>query len=189
MNKKEFKSYRSAYELEYASLVECAIRKKNVCRELECGIIDTVDAAIEIDMLKSKELKLKKKMVLAAHVTKNGEPRTIKMSQGLWCALLPGKKRLSAKTEEGLYDKLMVYYGLELSNYSIESMFEQAITEKECAGTSAFETIRRIRMDYKRYITEEFADTDIRTVTNAKLRSYTGQMLKSQKVNVSAFYK
>lgn len=173
---------------EIQALHDFRAQKSSVANQLECGIINAVDAAVEIDMISKKERNTKEKLVQAVHVTKDGKSRTIKYQadRGLWCALMPDKKRITATTIDILYDKILEFYGVTLPEYSIGAIFERAIEEKESAGTTSPETHRRIRTDYKRFVDKKFSKTDIRTINSAKIQNYTGSLFDKQEITISS---
>lgn len=88
------KTENIALEETRSVLHDLEIQKKSIKKQLECGIINSVDASQEEENIMTKERKLKKQLVSAVHVTKDGQPRKIeyKDSKGLYMTILPDKK-------------------------------------------------------------------------------------------------
>ena len=85
------KTENMALEETRSVLHDLEIQKKSIKKQLECGIINSVDASQEEENIMTKERKLKKQLVSAVHVTKDGQPRKIeyKDSKGLYMTILP----------------------------------------------------------------------------------------------------
>ena len=101
--------------------------------KIDCGIITADDATREELMITKKERELKKSLVEQVHIKNNGTPRKIeyKENTGLWKTLLPDKTPVTATTEDIIYDKLMTYYGLSITDYSLSALFKEAIVHKD----------------------------------------------------------
>lgn len=164
-------------------------QKKSIHDQLEYGIIDSVDATKEMNMIKSKESKLKKQLVTEAHVTNKGEPRIIKYqeSKNLWLTILPNGKRITAITEDSLYDKLFDWYGLSVKGVTISCLFKDALDEKRRTENVAQKTIERSTYSYSRFITDAFGKRDIRTITNTDLKAYTQDLVHRMQLNKKDF--
>ena len=163
--------------------------KKEINNLVKRGIINYADAASQLSMLKNQELKIKKQLVNKIHITKGGATRKIKYleSRGLWYTLMPDKSKLYAKTEEGLYDKLFNAYHLTISDFSVQGIFEAALSEKEKTENNNESTISHYRFDFDRFITQEFAEKDIRKITKVELKAYTQEMVNSQHPKKKAY--
>ncbi len=174
------KTENMALEETRSVLHDLEIQKKSIKKQLECGIINSVDASQEEENIMTKERKLKKQLVSAVHVTKDGQPRKIeyKDSKGLYMTILPDKKKIYGKTEEILIDKLFDYYGLAISDVSIAGVFELALAEKQTTQNVNPETIKRDRQTFNRFIISDFGARDIREISKVELRAYTQEMVQ-----------
>lgn len=174
------KTENIALEETRSVLHDLEIQKKSIKKQLECGIINSVDASQEEENIMTKERKLKKQLVSAVHVTKDGQPRKIeyKDSKGLYMTILPDKKKIYGKTEEILIDKLFDYYGLAISDVSIAGVFELALAEKQTTQNVNPETIKRDRQTFNRFIISDFGARDIREISKVELRAYTQEMVQ-----------
>ena len=174
------KTENMALEETRSVLHDLEIQKKSIKKQLECGIINSVDASQEEENIMTKERKLKKQLVSAVHVTKDGQPRKIeyKDSKGLYMTILPDKKKIYGKTEEILIDKLFDYYGLAISDVSIAGVFELALAEKQTTQNVNPETIKRDRQTFNRFIISDFGARDIREISKVELRTYTQEMVQ-----------
>lgn len=170
-------------------LKECDAHKKSIYKQLECGIIESVEAVNEIDMITAKEKRLKKTLVLKAHTTEDGKPRKIKYleAKNLWQTIMPDGKRICSKTEEGLIDKLFEHYHLTIKKTTIRDLFQEALTEKQQTEDVADDTIRQYEYAYKRSISEELGKTDITTISGTDLQKYTLNLVKTTELTKSAF--
>lgn len=164
-------------------------QKKSVYEQLKCGIIESVDAVNEIEMITAKEKRLKKSLVLKAHTTEDGKPRKIKYqeSKELWQTIMPDGKRMYAKTEDGLIDKLFDYYHLTIQKTTIHDLFLEALSEKEQTEDVATDTIRQYEYAYKRSISEELGKKDITAISGKDLQKYTLDLVKSTELTKNAF--
>ena len=153
--------------------------EKRIYRQLKCGIFEYVDVALELELLKKRERKLIKKLVLDQHVTRDGKPRKIKYirEKGLWYTLMPDKSKLYAKTEDGLYEKLLVAYHIATFDLTIKGVFDAALAEKEKTENNNLYTISHFNYDFQRFITQDFAETNIQNVSKVTLKAYTQEMV------------
>ena len=183
----EIKMFLDENKEVYDALAECRRQKRAARRQLSRRLIDKSIVNKEIQLIEQKEANLKYQLVQEIHVTKAGRLRSIKYVNEYWVTYMPDDKRIRAKSKGLLYDKILEAYGLNISVFSIADVFDAAIEYKTQFGTTAFETQRRIRYDYKRFIDDEFASEDIRNVTNSMLRDYTSNLLHNNSVSVTAF--
>ena len=162
----------------------------SVTSELKCGIINVDDAANEYDMISLKEKQIKEKMVLAVHITAEGLPRKIvyQESKDLWYTQLEGKKRVYAKSEDALIDKLFVFYGLTIEDYSLKGIFDLALEEKRATNNSNEYTIERYEYDFKRYIKNSFYKKDIRKITKSDIKKYTQDLVNELHPTKKSFF-
>lgn len=170
-------------------LKELDAQKKSVTNQLKCGIIESVDAVNEINMITAKEKKLKKSLVSKAHTTEDGKARKIKYqeSKALWQTIMPDGKRIYAKTEEGLIDKLFDFYHLTIQKTTIRDLFELALEDKRQTANVVEDTLYQNRCAYNRSITEEFGKRDITTISGKDLQKYTLELVKSTELTKNAF--
>ena len=174
-------------ELDY--LKSLANEKKHIYEMQKCGSIKSVDAVNEIDMITAKERRIKKSLVSKAHTTEDGKPRKIKYqeSKELWPTIMPDGKRMYAKTEEGLIDKLFDYYHLTIQKTTIRDLFELALEDKRQTANVVEDTLYQNRCAYNRSITEEFGKRDITTISGKDLQKYTRELVKSTELTKHAF--
>jgi len=164
--------------------------KEGLKRKIECGIITEDDAIREDSMISKKEKELKKALINQVHITSDGVPRKIEYKEGkqLWKTLLPGKVPITAKTEDALIDKLMVYYGLSIEKTSINDIFESAIKLKAATENPKARTIERIRDDYHLYISKDFQKKNIKNIDKDYLREYTQKLVNELHPKKKAFF-
>ncbi len=152
----------------------------------ENGIIslETADAASQLLMLKKQEYQLKEKLIGEVHVTNNGTPRKIeyKESKNLWMTIMPNGQKVYGKKREIVIDKLMDKYGLSTTDFSFKAVFEQAIEHKDRTESVNKDTLVYLEYSFKRFISEELASTDIRTITTDMLSEYTLNMLRAAQI-------
>lgn len=145
-----------------------------------CGTIMDADTAFQIEMLNKQQLKLKQQLIETVHITKDGTQRKIeyKESKGLWMTMMPDKSKVYGKTKEIVIDKLMEKYGLSIRDYSLTTIFEEAIAHKDRTESVNPETLYHLQATFKRFIDDSMAHTDIRTITCDSLSEYTLNMLR-----------
>lgn len=177
-------------DFEMKSLKDLERLKKVVYEQYNRGIIESVDAVNEeIEMYTAKERKIKRGLVLKAHTTEDGKPRTIKYqeSKKLWQTIMPDGKRLYGKTEEILMDKLFDFYHLTIQKTTIRDLFELALEDKRQTANVVEDTLYQNRCAYNRSITEEFGKRDITTISGKDLQKYTLELVKSTELTKNAF--
>lgn len=164
--------------LEQLQQIRNLVDSLNSC--MMCGTINSADAAPQLLMLKRSEYQLKQKLIDEVHVTNNGTPRKIeyKESKGLWYTMLPDKRKLYGKTKEILLDKLMECYGLTTLDFTMKTVFEQALDHKDRTEAVDAETLYHLRASFGRFIDNDLANTDIRSITCDMLSEYTLKMLR-----------
>ena len=162
------------------ALRQIELVKRTITMDDKCDTIHYADTAY-LDMLNEKELRLKRQLIAEVH-SSNGTPRTIKYveSKQLWSTLLPGKKPITAKTEEALLDKLMEFYGVSISSkdYSVATIFEKALAHKDRTEAVNPETLYHLKASYNRFISDSMAHKDVRNITSDILSEYTLNMLR-----------
>lgn len=154
-------------------------QKAFVEKQLKYGIIDIVDATNELSMIEKKERKLIKNIVLKTHVKKDGSPRNItyQESKGLYYTLMPDKSKIYAVSLDELYAKLFKAYGLTLQDTSVKGIFQTALDLKARTENNSENTVSHYQYDFDRFISDEFAKTDIRTISKTDLQAYTQEMV------------
>ena len=172
-----------------AVLKELHQQKLSIQKQLKCGIISYVDSANELQMIQRKEAKIKKDLVDEVHVTKTGAKRSISYNEakGLWTTKMPDGTHVTGKSIESLYDNLFAKYGLLINEYTIRSVFELAIDEKARTENNNPQTIEHYHQDFKRYISDEFASKDIRSITKADAKEYTQNLVHRIYLTKKAF--
>lgn len=163
-------------------LRELDAQKKTVEHQRDCGIITTIDANVELEMIDKKSLKLKEALVKEYHVNKNGTPRkiTYREDKGLYTTYISElRTSLSSRTLYELYDKLLKHYNLTIHDTSFERIFSIALKEKEQTENPDSGTISHYDSDFKRLIDDTLAKKDIRQITDVDLKSYTQELVNS----------
>ena len=158
-------------------------------------MISAADAAEEMAMMKNKELKLKKQLIDSIHVNKNGEPRTISYHgaspsypNGYFYTRLDGRKIVKAKTEEELYVKLFTHYFKDgISKNTVQNIFDSAIKEKRETENVKEATLYRYLVDFRLYISDELARTDLTQIDHITLKRYTQNLVNSISMNKKQF--
>ncbi|WP_033154464.1 tyrosine-type recombinase/integrase [Pseudobutyrivibrio ruminis] len=163
----------------------------NLENEYKCGIISVADMQKEIEMSKTKELALKRKLVAQVHIKANGTPKSIRYeaSRDLWVTKISGDIRLHARTEELLIDKILDYYDCYVVANTLEHIFELAIETKEKTDNCSPLTIKRLRQEYNHFISDEFGKRDIKSISKDDLKAYTNEMLERLNPTPKAFLK
>ncbi len=164
-------------------------QRLSVQRQLKNGIINTVDAVDELNLIEQKERKIIKKLALEAHKTKDGDQRTINYlkSKGLFYTILPDRSRIYARTEEGLYRKLLKAYGITPCDMTLQGVFEAAVSEKASTDNNSEDTITHYRYDFQRFISKELYKRDIRHISKADLKAHTQEMVNRLHPKKKAF--
>ena len=166
-------------------------QKKSLQKELQLGIIDVDSFSEEMTNLSKKEIQLKQKTVFSYHVTSNGTPKVIAQygpnRRNLWHTKVSKGKIITAKSYEELINKLFTYYTGGLNDYSVHSIFEAALLEKQVSDNPKQGTINKNVNDYKRFINDEFSITDIHEINSLYVKKYTQSLVKSKKLSENAF--
>ncbi len=154
--------------------------QENIRANLKSGIIIDADATTELNMLRQKEYQLKEKLISRVHVKNDGNPRKIeyKESIGLWFTVMPDKSKVSGKSKEVLLDKLMEKYDLSATDYSLSTVFLQALAHKDRTEAVNPDTLYHLKSTYIRFIDDEMSKMDIRCITCDMLSEYTLKMLR-----------
>ena len=152
--------------------------KKSIEEELNCGIIDDVEAVYRRKEMDSKLFKIKRDAVLKVHVKKNGSPRAIKYldNQKIWRTMVANEEPIYGKSEEVLINKLFKYYGLSLDSTLFKDVFERALNEKANTENISPKTAKHLRSEYNRFFvnySNTFPNKDIRNITTTDLKEYT----------------
>ncbi len=147
--------------------------------QVNLGIIDASGARDELNILNAKQQKLRDQLVFSNHVTKDGLPRNIKHHtptdgdpKDYYITIMPDGKRIKAVSYDKLIDKLYNYYADGLLDFSVASVFNAALNEKAVTENPKPRTIEKNRGDFKRFINDEFARKDIRTISEVDLKKF-----------------
>ena len=147
--------------------------------QVNLGIIDASGARDELNILNTKQQRLRDQLVLSNHVTKDGQPRLIKHHtptdgdpKEYYITIMPDGKRIKAVSYDKLMDKLYNYYADGLLDFSVESVFKAALEEKVVTENPKPRTIEKNKGDFKRFISEDFAKKDIRTISEVDLKKF-----------------
>ena len=164
-------------------------QKKSIHNQLNHGIIDSVNAMTELELIEKKERNLIKQLVLNAHVTADGTPRkiTYQESKGLYYTLLANKKKIYATSLDIMYDKLFTEYGLSITDYSFKAIFDLALIEKAKTRNRNPETIYHNQSEYNRFIDGELGKKDVRKITKYELQEYSQSLVNRLNLTVNAF--
>ena len=170
-------------------LHDFSLQKKSVQEQLEHGIINYVDATNELNMITSKERKIKEKLVLEVHITEDGIPRKLKYleAKDLWQTIMPDKSRVTAKTKELLIEKLFDWYHLKIQSVTVKDLFEVALSLKKRTENVNPDTINQNQYAYNRCITEDFGKRNITTITKDDLKEYTQNLVHRLDLTTNAF--
>ena len=159
------------------------LAKKSLRNQHELGILSLADVAIESNMIREKEFKLKKKLVDTVHITSKGALRSIvhhtptaSYPSGYVYTKLEGKRVIKASTEEELYEKLYIHY-FGKKSFTISEVFEMALAEKKETANPKENTLRRDRFEYERYFSEDFKQSDITSISEVELKKYTQKLV------------
>ena len=149
--------------------------------------IDDNDMVI-IEFMTKKERSLKTKYVLDKHVTADGQPRLIKEPYGTikgWSTHIQGKKRITAKTYDGLIDKLFEIYTDGFMIPTFENLFELALAEK--ARFKSDNTIVKYRADFNRFIDKDMRAKYLYEISLTYLKTYSVTLIKEKQLKKEAF--
>lgn len=158
----------------------------------DCGIITTIDANEELQMIDKKAIKVKEALVKQYHVNKNGTPRkiTYREDKNLYTTYISElRTSLSSRTLNELYDKLLKHYGLTIHDTSFRRIFFLALEEKEKTENPNSNTIKYTKNDFKRFISDSLANKDIRKITDVELKEYTQKFVINTHPTKKTFYK
>ncbi len=161
-------------------LQELDARKIAIEFELDCGIITTIDANAELEMIDKKALKLKEALVKEYHVNKNGTPKKIVFREDKQLYTTYNSElrtSISSKTLNELYDKLLNHYGLTIHDTSFRRVFFLALEEKNQTENPNSNTISDYKSRFNRFIDNSLASKDIRKITETDLKAYTQKLV------------
>ena len=147
--------------------------------QLKLGIISADGASEELAMLNKKEKTFRRDLVLKNHITESGDARVIshheptdKAPKDYYITKLPNGKQMKAATYDKLIDKLFDFYTSGMCDFTLKSIFEAALLEKEVTENPKQNTIERIRSDFLRFFSEDFVIQDVRRVNDIELKKY-----------------
>ena len=150
-------------------------------------IIDPDDAVIDEYMTK-KERSLKIEYVKRMHITSEGKPRQIKPPTGSikgWSTRVEGKKRITANTEDALFEKLYEYYSGMSRDTSFRSVFFEAL--EEISNKKSINTKQKYRQDFNRFINADLGKKKVSNITSDYLNNYTVDLLKKHPLPKKSF--
>lgn len=156
---------------------------ENLQEEVLCGMIDNQTAKAKVEILR-KEIKEKKlKVIEEVHRGKRGNLLSMgsyNEKRGLYFVKCADDKIISAKDEDGLLDALMKHYGLSLDSPLVKDIFDRAVARYAQRHPDKDRTVSNFGYDYKRYISKEFGEKDIRKVTTEFLDDYSLVLAKKR---------
>ena len=170
-------------------------QKVSLQTQIDLGIISISDAVIELEMISKKDISIRKQYVLSVHVTKDGNPRSISHhkptdlnGKDYYSTKLPTGKKIKATTYDGLIVKLSDYYSCGgTCDYSLRSIFKAALAEKGVTENPNPNTLLKLENDFERFISNEFASSDIRKVQDMDIMKYTQKFVNAIHPKKAAF--
>lgn len=163
---------------------------ESVQDEIACDILDSATAEEKVKILKQEERKKKQLLVAEAHVGKRGNALSMgayNEKKKLFMVRCADGNYVSARTEDGLLDALMEHYGLSLNSPLIGDIFARAIEKYEKKHPGMTKTVYNNKLDYKAFVNEQFAKTDIRKLNKDNLEEYLLALIRKKKMKSSAF--
>lgn len=158
------------------------------------GIIGSSGAREELELITKKERELINDLVMKQHVTLKGTPRSISHhkptesnTKDYYITKMPDGKKIKATTYDGLIDKLFQFYTEGISDISLQSIFKAALDEKAITENPKQNTLDKTRADYNRFISNELATRDIRTITEKELKAYIQELVNREHPKKKAF--
>lgn len=97
-------------------------------------------------------------------------------SKNLWSIRVEGGKKKTAKTKEDLIDKLYLYYG-GCNDFSFFAIYELAKNKHQEDAGNCQDTANKLDRSFKRYINEEFAKKDVRSLKSSDIDTYINKWL------------
>lgn len=146
------------------------------------GIINEVEVANQLNMIKQQKLATLKRIVTQNHVTRQGKPinwHQPPSMNGRWVTNIyenGTKKRLVAPTEEKLLLKILDYYNLSVTTPSVENLYLQAVEEKKRRENPDIKTPDKWKQYYKRYLVP-LSNREIQTITLRDLEDLTKKLI------------
>lgn len=101
-------------------------------------------------------------------------------------------KRYQSNTYEGIIESLANAYGITKdiqpsTNYTIESIFEKALTERKLSDGITNETCLKYKYDFKRFFNQDFMEKDIRFIKRIDLEIYSQQLVLDKQLTEKSF--
>lgn len=171
------------------SIMDSMKLQSSVQEELTCGMIDALTAEEKVKILKKEIFEKKKLLVGEVHIGKRGNPLSMgkfNESKGLYIVKCVDGRQLTSVSEEGLLDAMMEHYGLSLDSPLVKDIFARAIEHYERKHPGKSKTIYNYNLDYKGFISKDFAKLDIRKITKDWLEDYTLTLVTENNLKVSA---
>ena len=175
--------------------------EKDLQNENIHDIFNTSDIVNQNRMLKQKNIsKAKLALVKRCHVTSAGQPRTVRCvpnrkGEMIYKTRVESNKGvdITATTEDALYEKLYEYYCKKLgyiqegNPYIFKNVWEAAHESYCRKHPTKKKTNECHEDDYKRFITAELAETDIRDITTDYLEDYALKFAQEHELIYSAY--
>ncbi len=145
--------------------------KNSLQFQFDKHIINSVDASIDLEKVRKKEIQIKKQLVDKVHTKSNGKPLSITKYEatssypnGYWYTRAKGGAQIKAKTLDELYCKLYdTYYGNDI--LTVGKVFNLALEEKKITQNPDAKTLIKNGNDYKRFISTNLGQKPITEVT------------------------
>lgn len=176
-------------EMLKSSIADIMRQMESVQYEIACGIIDSATAEEKVKILKQEERKKKQLLVAEAHVGKRGNALSMgayNEKKKLFMVRCADGNYVSSTTEDGLLDALMEHYGLSLNSPLIGDIFARAIEKYGKKHPGKTKTVYNNKLEYKAFVNEQFAKTDIRKLNKDNLEEYLLTLIQEKKMKSKA---
>lgn len=150
-------------------------------------IVGNADIDNKVMTKQERIFQIKEDIVLRVHIVNTNQPRTINPPKpgangqaGLWNTLMPGKIRVSAKTYEGLIEKLYDLYGdkYTVQKLRFEDVFNLAIADYEERYPTSDRTISSHKSTYKRCcLGTHFSQLNVEEIKEKDLLTFCFQVI------------
>lgn len=147
--------------------------------KLEHGIIDIDEFGNQKEILKKESIILKKQILTSLHIGKRGnvlnipdQPNFKLKGKPYYRAYDAEKKQILGTSYEDLLDNLLAHYGYVATNYSLGAVWNNALKNYIELNPTKDKTIIAMKGDYKRVISDELANKDIRELKSDDIQKY-----------------
>lgn len=159
--------------------------------KFECGIISKEELQSRVEQLKNEELRIKEAMIMQYHIGPNGPlslPKKPNYRKGTYFRVKTATGReLTAKNYRDLIEYLMKEYDITTVDKTFKGTWEASMSLYKELHPGKDKTILAKQFDFKRFVNDELARKDIRTIDNEYLDIYCINLIKRLKLSPSAF--